>query len=111
MPTREEILKMLEDEDQAEREARERRLALLEQGHAEAEDALRAMRQRWEDEDKATVGARAVELARHEEGARHRDEHRVALGGVSKLITPEALEHKEAQDAWVAEGQAVTVDI
>lgn len=121
MPTREELLKMLQDEDQAEREARERRLKLLEDGHTEAEGAVDEMRARWDREDQERERARAAEMERHEQGARDRDAMRVAMGGTSKIVDAEppppvildqetaaqnaadALQrHQDAQDAWMA---------
>jgi hypothetical protein len=82
-------------EDEAERQARLRRLEILEQGHDEAERDLEAMRIRWakEDADTAAVTSlrRDAELARHEQGARDREAMRSHLGGdprVTKNLLP-----------------------
>lgn len=80
----------------------DRRLILLERAHAEAEDAVVAMRQRWASEDAATRRARLAELGRHEQGMRDRDAMRVALGGTSLLAPPPAHEPSPDPQATAA---------
>lgn len=65
--------------------ADERLLELLEQGHEQAEQALRELRAKWLIEDEARVHARHLELERHVQGAKDRDAMRVTLGGRSKM--------------------------
>jgi len=73
-------------------------LELLEQGHAEAEEALRALRAQWVREDEARLAERARIVEAHAQGARDRDAKRVELGGES-LIAAEEARAREAADA------------
>lgn len=66
-----------------------RRLAVLEQGHAEAEQALLDLKAAWEMEDEGRRAQRAHILEAHAQGARDRDAVRVQLGGESLLAQPE----------------------
>lgn len=62
-----------------------RLLALLEQGHAEAQIEIAALRQFWHEEDLAIAAHRKAVWAAHEQGARDRDAKRVELGGRSLI--------------------------
>lgn len=78
----------------------EEKLALLEQGHAEAEAALAALKADWAREDAETAERRAVLLEAHAQGDRDRDAVRVELGGTS-LIEVREQEATEAEKAEI----------
>jgi hypothetical protein len=59
------------------------KLALLEQGHAGAEQTLAELKAAWAAEDADREAARAAILEAHAQGARDRDALRVSLGGKS----------------------------
>jgi hypothetical protein len=75
-----------------------RMLALLEQGHIEAEAALAALKAAWVLEDEGRKAHRAHILEAHAQGARDRDAMRVQLGGES-LIAAEDARAREAAAA------------
>lgn len=64
-----------------------RRLALLEIGHGEAEQALLDLKTQWDREDELLRERRKFILEAHAQGARDRDAMRVRLGGMSLFPT------------------------
>lgn len=87
-----------------------RRLGLLEQGHAEAVDALQALKAAWEREDEGREAHRARVLEAHAQGERDRDAMRVQLGGDS-LIAAEAARTAAAADARLQAADEATAKL
>jgi hypothetical protein len=81
------------------------RLAVLEEGHREAEQALVDLRAAWAREDEATRTHRRWLLEAHSQGARDRDAMRVKLGGAS-VIEAEAQTTREAAARRLAAADA-----
>lgn len=84
----------------------ERRLALLEQGHVEAQQAFVDLRAKWHEEDLATARARQLLWAKHEQGAKDRDAMRVRLGGKSLIEAHAAKSGTEPAGGVEAKGNA-----
>jgi len=62
-------------------------LDLLDRGHAEADEALAALKAAWVEADARLAVERQRVLDRFHQGALDRDAKRVALGAPSKLVT------------------------
>lgn len=65
------------------------KLALLERGHLDAQDAAAALKASWKQEDAVIAEQRKQIWAAHEQGARDRDAMRVKLGGTSLIEAEE----------------------